>query len=155
VIAKALPNDDVIAECEDEVAVVHLTWTQKQERRPWPLTTFMASADEFESHLASEYDWDPDARSSPEAAVDACSAGPRDAHKDRWFGYQRAPLAHLPWGGFRRCVRTDGPHPQRTAQVSGQFGVQTFDLGQGITHPRADGLPRPLRLIAEPSVPAA
>lgn len=25
VIAKALPNDDVIAECEDEVAVVHLT----------------------------------------------------------------------------------------------------------------------------------
>ena len=55
-IAKALPNDDVIAECEDEVAVVHLTWTQKQERPPWPLTTFMASADEFESHVASEYD---------------------------------------------------------------------------------------------------
>ena len=54
-IAKALPNDDVIAECEDEVAVVHLTWTQKQERPPWPLTTFMASADEFESHVASEY----------------------------------------------------------------------------------------------------
>lgn len=48
-IAKALPNDDVIAECEDEVAVVHLTWTQKQERPPWPLTTFMASAEEFES----------------------------------------------------------------------------------------------------------
>jgi hypothetical protein len=64
VIAKALPNDDVIAECEDEVAVVHLTWTQTQERPPWPLTTFMASADEFESHVASEYDWDPDARSS-------------------------------------------------------------------------------------------
>jgi hypothetical protein len=59
VIAKALPNDDVIAECEDEVAVVHLTWTQKQERPPWPLTTFMASADEFESHVASEYDWEP------------------------------------------------------------------------------------------------
>jgi hypothetical protein len=27
VIAKALPNDDVIAECEDEVAVVHLMVT--------------------------------------------------------------------------------------------------------------------------------
>jgi hypothetical protein len=59
VMAKALPNDDVIAECEDEVSVVHLTWTQKQERPPWPLTTFMASADEFESHVASEYDWEP------------------------------------------------------------------------------------------------
>ena len=58
-IAKALPNDDVIAEREDEVAVVHLTWTQKQERPPWPLTTFMASADQFESHVASEYDWEP------------------------------------------------------------------------------------------------
>lgn len=58
-IAKALPNDDVIAQCEDEVAVVHLTWTQKQERPQWPLTTFMASADEFESHVASEYDWEP------------------------------------------------------------------------------------------------
>ena len=59
VIAKALPDDDVIAEREDEVAVVHLTWTQKPERPPWPLTTFMASADEFESHVASEYDWEP------------------------------------------------------------------------------------------------
>lgn len=66
-----------------------------------------------------------------------------------------APLAHLPRGGLRRCIRTDGPHPQRTTQVCGQFGVQTFDLGQGITHSRADGLPRPLRLVAEPSVPAA
>jgi hypothetical protein len=54
VIAKALPKDDVIAECEDEVAVVHLAWIQKLERPPWPLTTFMASADEFESHIASE-----------------------------------------------------------------------------------------------------
>ena len=58
-IAKALPDDDVIAEREDEVAVVHLTWTQKPERPPWPLTTFMASADELESHVASEYDWEP------------------------------------------------------------------------------------------------
>jgi hypothetical protein len=56
VIAKALPNDDVIAEFEDEVAVVHLTWTPKQERPPWALTMFMASADEFESYVASEYD---------------------------------------------------------------------------------------------------
>jgi hypothetical protein len=55
-MAKALPNDDVIAECEDEVAVVRLTWTHKQERPPWPLTTSMASAGEFESHVASEHD---------------------------------------------------------------------------------------------------
>ena len=58
-ITKALPNDDVIAACEYEVAVVHLTRTQKQEQPPWPLTTFMASADEFESHVASDYDWEP------------------------------------------------------------------------------------------------
>jgi hypothetical protein len=33
VIAKALPNDDVIAECEDEVAVVHLTWPRSKSGR--------------------------------------------------------------------------------------------------------------------------
>ena len=65
------------------------------------------------------------------------------------------PLAHLPPGGLGWRVGTDGPHPQGTAEVCGQFGVQSFDLGQGIAHPCADGLPRPLRLIAEPSVPAA
>jgi hypothetical protein len=59
VIAKALPNDDVIAECDDEVAVVHLTWTQHQEQPPWPLTTFMASVEEFEAYVESEYDWEP------------------------------------------------------------------------------------------------
>ena len=59
VIAKALPTDDVIVECEDHVAVVHLTWTQKQERLPWPLTTFIASADELESYVGSELDWEP------------------------------------------------------------------------------------------------
>jgi hypothetical protein len=35
------------------------TWTQKQEQPPWPQTTFMASADEFESRVTSEYDWEP------------------------------------------------------------------------------------------------
>jgi hypothetical protein len=40
VIAKALPNDDVIAECEDEVAVVHLTWTH--QRHGSVLRTFVA-----------------------------------------------------------------------------------------------------------------
>jgi hypothetical protein len=59
VIAKALPNDDVIAECDDQVAVVHLTWTQRQEPPPWPETTFIASVEEFESYVASAYDWEP------------------------------------------------------------------------------------------------
>lgn len=56
VIAKALPNDDVVVECGDEVAVVHLTGTQKQDRPPWPMTTFIASVEEFESYVESEYD---------------------------------------------------------------------------------------------------
>lgn len=59
VIARALPNDDIVVECGDEVAVVHLTWTQKQDRLPWPMTTFVASVEEFESYLDSAYDWEP------------------------------------------------------------------------------------------------
>ena len=39
--------------------------------------------------------------------------------------------------------------------MGGQLGVHTFDLGQGVTHSGADGLSRPLHLIAELPVPAA
>jgi hypothetical protein len=59
VIARALPNDDVVIECGEAVAVVHLTWTQKPDTPPWPLTTWIDSAGEFESYVESEYDWEP------------------------------------------------------------------------------------------------
>jgi hypothetical protein len=60
VIAKALPNDDVIAECKDEVAVACISLRPRSKSGPpWPLTTFMASADEFEPHVASESGWEP------------------------------------------------------------------------------------------------
>lgn len=59
VIAKALPNDDVIVECDGDVAVVHLTWTKGLEPPPWPQTTFIASAEELESFVESAYDWEP------------------------------------------------------------------------------------------------
>ena len=39
--------------------------------------------------------------------------------------------------------------------MRGQLGVHVVDLGQGVAHPRADGLARPLGFIAEPAVPAA
>jgi hypothetical protein len=61
VIARALPNDDVIVLVDDEVAIVHLTWTRrKSERPPLPETTFIGSAEDFESYVESQYvDWEP------------------------------------------------------------------------------------------------
>jgi hypothetical protein len=51
VIARALPNDDIVVERGGHVAVVHLTWTHKPEQPPWPMTTWVASAEEFESYI--------------------------------------------------------------------------------------------------------
>ena len=49
VIARSLTRDDVVVVVDDEVAVVHLTWTtRKAERPPWPATRFVATADELE-----------------------------------------------------------------------------------------------------------
>ena len=56
VIARALANDDIVVEQGEEVAVVHLTWARKPEQPPWPMTTWMASVDELESYVESEYD---------------------------------------------------------------------------------------------------
>ena len=56
VIARALPNDDIVIECGEDVAVVHLTWTQKPDTPLWPLTTWIDSFEEFESYVESEYD---------------------------------------------------------------------------------------------------
>ena len=60
VIARALPNDDVVVLVDDEVAVVHLTWTRrKSERPPLPETTFIGSVEDLESYVESRYgDWE-------------------------------------------------------------------------------------------------
>ena len=56
VIARALPNDDVVAVCDDDVVVVHLTWRNgAPERSPWPLATPVRSADELNSYVAAEF----------------------------------------------------------------------------------------------------
>ena len=61
VIARALTNDDVVAMCDDDVAIVSLTWTPwKPEQPPWPLTTFVVSAEDFALYIETELgDWEP------------------------------------------------------------------------------------------------
>ena len=48
-----------MVEWRQEIAVVHLTWTQETEQPPWPMTTWIESIEEFESYEKSEYDWGP------------------------------------------------------------------------------------------------
>jgi hypothetical protein len=56
VIARALPNDDVIVLVDDDVAIAHLTWTRrKSERPPLPTTTFLDSFEDFDSYVESRY----------------------------------------------------------------------------------------------------
>jgi hypothetical protein len=61
VIARALPNDHVIALVDEDVVIVQLTWTsRKAERPPLPETTFIDSAADLDSYVESEYaDWEP------------------------------------------------------------------------------------------------
>jgi len=48
VIARSLETDDVVVVVDDEVAVVHLTWTpRKSERPPLPTTRLVATAAEL------------------------------------------------------------------------------------------------------------
>lgn len=55
VVARALPQDEVIAQAGDEVALIHLTWTRRAERLPWPESTPIGSATEFESVVQNRY----------------------------------------------------------------------------------------------------
>jgi hypothetical protein len=56
VIARALPQDDVIVETQDAVALVHLTWTGKPEPLPWPLTEWVNSAEHLHHLIEFRYD---------------------------------------------------------------------------------------------------
>jgi hypothetical protein len=45
----------VIAQAGDDVVLVHLTWTQRLERLPWPETVSLPSAADFESVTHDRY----------------------------------------------------------------------------------------------------
>ncbi len=55
VIARAMPQDDVVVVCGEEVAVVHLTWKGSREAFPWPGVTFMPTAAAFESFVEHKF----------------------------------------------------------------------------------------------------
>ena len=55
VIARALPQDDVIVETQDAVALVHLTWTGKPEPLPWPMTEWIDSAEQLAELIEFKY----------------------------------------------------------------------------------------------------
>ncbi|WP_206050726.1 hypothetical protein [Nocardioides speluncae] len=55
VVARALPQDDVIVHAANDVAVVHLTWSGKPEQPGWPMTEFVSSAEELAQALTDRY----------------------------------------------------------------------------------------------------
>ncbi|MEU6138077.1 hypothetical protein [Nocardioides sp. NPDC047086] len=56
VIARALPQDEVVAVSGDDVVLVHLTWSRRPERSPWPETVQVRTAAEFEGVVEGRYD---------------------------------------------------------------------------------------------------
>ncbi len=55
VVARAWPQDDVVVACGEDVALIHLTWTGRREAPPWPVTTFLATAEALESCIEYRY----------------------------------------------------------------------------------------------------
>jgi hypothetical protein len=56
VIARALPQDEVIVETADGgVALVHLTWSGHAETPPWPTTKMLDSAEHLERTIEFRY----------------------------------------------------------------------------------------------------
>lgn len=52
VVAKYLPQDEVVVRRGADVALVHLTFTQSPpDRLPWPATTFFESMETFDAHF--------------------------------------------------------------------------------------------------------
>ncbi len=52
VVGRAIPQDEVIVETADErVALVHMTWSGHADSPPWPMTTFLDSAEHMEETL--------------------------------------------------------------------------------------------------------
>ena len=50
-VARALPEDEVLFTDGEEVAMVHLAWTSRVERPPWPQAILLADAVAFEQYV--------------------------------------------------------------------------------------------------------
>lgn len=55
VVAEATPQDDVLVLAGGTAFLVHLTWTGRAERRPWPTAERVDSAEEFERLVEFRY----------------------------------------------------------------------------------------------------
>jgi len=55
IVARALPQDEVVVVAEDEVALVHLTWARHAENAPWPRCERLQSAAAFEALTEFRY----------------------------------------------------------------------------------------------------
>ncbi|MEO9138771.1 MAG: hypothetical protein ABI345_06845 [Jatrophihabitans sp.] len=55
VVARALPQDDVVVVVGDEVLLVHLTWTRDVELPPWPQSNPLSSATSFAEFTQNRY----------------------------------------------------------------------------------------------------
>ncbi len=55
VVAKALPQDEIVVVAGEFVALVHLTWSGHPETPPWPATEFADSAAAFRELIEFRY----------------------------------------------------------------------------------------------------
>lgn len=51
VVAEAIPQDEVLVQTADAAFLVHLSWTGRRERAPWPTAEQVDSAEAFERLL--------------------------------------------------------------------------------------------------------
>lgn len=55
VIAEALPQEEVVVQAGERVALVHLTWSGRRKLPPWPTAVFVESAAAFEELVQYRY----------------------------------------------------------------------------------------------------
>ena len=55
IVAQARPQDEVVVTTDSAVYLVHLTWTRRPERPPYPIALAFRSAAEFEDAIKYRY----------------------------------------------------------------------------------------------------
>ena len=55
IVAQARPQDEVVVTTDSAVYLVHLTWTRRPERPPYPRALAFRSAAEFEDAIKYRY----------------------------------------------------------------------------------------------------
>ena len=55
IVAQARPQDEVVVTTDSAVYLVHLTWTRRPERPPYPRALAFQSAAEFEDAIKYRY----------------------------------------------------------------------------------------------------